>query len=136
MTKQRIELIRRNGLIDVELLAKAIGDGIGIGAFLKQLPNPVTGTVEIVNLIGPHVDEDRSVFVGRELSVGSQNMAYIVAVKELRAQDPSSQGPGRRLRSVPGKAVIFLIQRAAPTCANYKRVSTALVERSLEFSWT
>src|SRR5262249_56482284 len=75
-TKQRIQLIRRDGLIDVELLAKAIADRIGLGAFLKQLPDPVAGTVEIVNLIGPHVDEDRSVFdlSAENLSVGSQNM--------------------------------------------------------------
>ena len=92
MTKQRIEFIRRNGLIDVELLANAIGDGIGIGAFLKQLPNPVAGQVEIVNLIGPHVDEDRSVFdlSAENLSVGSQNMAYRSSKKSL----------GRRTRQV------------------------------------
>jgi len=83
MTKQRIELIRRHGLIDVELLAKAIGDGISIGAFLKQLPNPVASPIEIVNLIGPHVDKDRSVFdlSAENMRAGSQIMAYIGAVK-------------------------------------------------------
>jgi hypothetical protein len=90
---ERVDFLRQLWLMHVKFTFDLREHGRIVETFLKKLPNAVTGLIQIVNLVGLQMDQDRTVF---HLSA-----EYVVAWPqcgltrggdiELRARAPSSQ---------------------------------------------